>query len=145
MTGPPSITVSALSRDTCDERRVLLFLSWKVLILVLLLFLLMRPRPAFQNPAVERWFHQPSIRSLYCDHDSLFRLPDCSGGKAPNQPNDDLLLHQGGPRAALHANQLRITGLATQHPVHSYRQLSGDCDFGHATAPAQLQALIVLL
>jgi hypothetical protein len=27
--------------------------------------LLMRPRPAFQNPAVEIWFHQPSIRSLY--------------------------------------------------------------------------------
>ena len=63
------------------------------------------------------------------------------GGKAPNQPNDELLRHQGGPRAALHANQLRITGLAAQHPVHPYRQLSGDRNLGHATAPAQLQSL----
>jgi hypothetical protein len=28
---------------------------------------------------VEVWFHQPSIRSLASDHDSLFRLPDFFG------------------------------------------------------------------
>jgi hypothetical protein len=116
-----------------------------VLLLGLLLLFAHATKARFQNPTVDVWFHQPSIRSLTSDHDSLFRLPDFfQGGKAPNQPNDDLLLHQGGPRAALHANQLRITGPAAQHPVHPYRQLSGDRDLGYATAPAQLQSLIVL-
>ncbi len=70
--------------------------------------------------------------------------PTSQGGKAPNQADDELLLHQGAPRAALHANQLRVTGLAAQHPVHAHRQLSGDRNLGHAAAPAQLQSLIVL-
>jgi hypothetical protein len=35
-------------------------------------------RVSFQNLAVETWLHQPSIRSLTSDHDSLFRLHDCS-------------------------------------------------------------------
>ena len=116
-----------------------------VLLLGLLLLFAHATKARFQNPAVEVWFHQPSIRSLTSDHDSLFRLPDFfQGGKAPNQANDVLLAHQGAPRAALHANQLRITCRAAQHPVHPYRQLSSDRNLGHATAPAQFQSLIVL-
>lgn len=42
------------------------------------------------NPAVDVWFHQPSIRSPATDHDSLFRRPDRSGSKLPNQPSDEL-------------------------------------------------------
>ena len=72
-------------------------------------------------------------------------FPPVRKGKAPNQSNDDLRPHQGAPRAALHANQLRVTSLAAQHPVHPYRQLSGNRDLGHAIAAAQLQALLVLL
>jgi len=79
------------------------------------------------------------------DHDSLFELPDLSrGGKAPNQANDVLLAHQGAPRAALHANQLRVIRRAAQHPVHPYRQLAGDRDLRHSAAPPQLQPLVVL-
>ena len=102
---------------------------------MLLLLFAHATKARFQNPAVEVWSHQPSIRSLTSDHDSLFRLPDFfQGGKAPNQANDVLLAHQGAPRAALHANQLRIMGRAAQHPVHPYRQLPGDCDLGHTAA-----------
>ena len=98
-----------------------------MLLLGLLLLFAHAAKARFQNPAVEVWFHQPSIRSLTSDHDSLFRLPDFfREGKAPNQPNDELLLHQGGPRAALHANQLRITGLAAQHPSITVSALSRD-------------------
>ena len=81
--GPPSITVSALSRDTSTYRRFFFFLWWKVLVLVLLLGLLLlfahATKARFQNPAVDVWFHQPSIRSLISDHDSLCRLPDFFG------------------------------------------------------------------
>lgn len=116
-----------------------------MLLLGLLLLFAHATKARFQNPTVDVWFHQPSIRSLTPDHDSLFRLPGFfQGGKAPNQANDVLLAHQGAPRAALHANQLRIIGLAAQHPVHPYRQLPGDRNLSHATAPAQLQPLIVL-
>jgi hypothetical protein len=31
---------------------------------------------SLKNHAVENWFHQPSIRSLTSDQDSLFELPD---------------------------------------------------------------------
>ena len=61
-----------------DSRRVLTFPSWKVwvLLLVLRLFLLMRPRPAFR---IARW-KLGSTNHLSghftSDHDSLFRLPD---------------------------------------------------------------------
>jgi hypothetical protein len=98
----------------------------------------------FQNPAVE-----PGSTNHLSGHlfPIMIRCSDSSttrGGKVPNQPNDDLRAHQGGPRAVLHANQLRVAGLAAQHPVHPYCQLSGDRDLRHTPAPAQLQSLIVL-
>jgi hypothetical protein len=113
--------------------------------LVLLSLFAHATKARFQNRAVEALI-PPTIYPV-TRLPTMIRVsdsPTAQGGKAPNQPNDELLLHQGGPRAALHANQLRITGLAPQHPVHSYRQLSGDRNLGHATAPAQLQSLIVL-
>src|SRR5208283_4795520 len=62
---PPSITVSALSRDTTTSEGFCLFPSWKILplFLPLLLFLAHATKARLQNPAVEVWFHQPSIRS----------------------------------------------------------------------------------
>src|SRR5258708_19427584 len=35
------------------------------------------------NPAVERSFHQPSIRSSTTDHDSFFELPACASSHGP--------------------------------------------------------------
>src|SRR5271157_1810193 len=63
--GAPSITVSALSRDTSSGRRVLTFPSWKVLILVLLLLLLFAhaTKARLQNPAVEQLV-PPTIYSI---------------------------------------------------------------------------------
>jgi len=57
--GPPSITVPALSRDTCSGEGFFGFdfPSWEVLILVLLLFLLMRPRLAFRESCSGTRFH----------------------------------------------------------------------------------------
>jgi hypothetical protein len=46
---------------------------------VLLLFFAHSTKARFENRAVENWFHQPSIRSLTSDHDSLFELPDLLG------------------------------------------------------------------
>lgn len=67
-----------------------------MLLSVLLLLFARATKARFQNPAVEVWFHQPSVQPLTSDHDSSFRLPDFfQGGKAPNQPNDELLLHEG--------------------------------------------------
>src|SRR5271157_504715 len=74
--GPPSITVSALSRDTWTSEGFWFFPSWKVLVLLLVLLLLMRPRPAFR---IARWkLGSTNHLSGHCrsDHDSLFRLPD---------------------------------------------------------------------
>jgi hypothetical protein len=112
--------------------------------LVLLLILLIRPRLASR---IVQWKLVPL--TIYPVSLPLIMIrcadsPTVRGGKAPNQPNDDLLLHQGGPRAALRANQLRITRLAAQHPVHPYSQLASDCDLGHAAATTQFQSLIVL-
>ena len=89
-------------------------------------------------------FHQPSIRSLTSDHDSLFRLPDSSGRQGAQSAQRWTVFHQGGPRAALHANQLRITRRAAQHPVHPHGQLAGHGHFGHRSPTAKLQTLIHL-
>src|ERR1019366_3026676 len=35
--------------------------------------------PLLESCGGRNWFHQPSIRSLTSDHDSLFRLPDVLG------------------------------------------------------------------
>jgi hypothetical protein len=54
---------------------------------VLLLFSAHATKARFQNRAVEVWFHQPSIRSLDSDHDSLFGLPDFLGeARRPIRP-----------------------------------------------------------
>ena len=90
------------------------------------------------------WFHQPSIRSLISDHDSLFRLPDFSGRRGAQSAKRWIVLHQGGPRATSHANQLRVIHLATQHPVHAHRQFPGDRHVRHAAATTQPQSLIIL-
>ncbi len=65
-------------------------------------------------------------------------FPTLREGKAPNQSNDELLRHQGGPRAALHANQLRVIGLAAQHPIHPHGQLASDGDLSYTGASPQL-------
>jgi len=148
--GQPSITVSALSRDTCRLRGVgfdfpFVERFWfGCCVWCCFLFFAHRPRLASR---ILRWklgstshLFGHLLPTMIRDSDS----PTFWGGKAPNHSNDELLRHQAAPRAALHANQLRITGLATQHPVHPYRQLAGDGDLSHATAPAQLESLIVL-
>src|SRR5271157_4407887 len=62
---PPTITVSSLSRHPTTSYGFCLFPSWKLLplFLPLLLFLAHATKARLQNPAVEAWFHQPSIRS----------------------------------------------------------------------------------
>ena len=66
----------------------------------------------FQNPAVELGSTSHLFGHSTSDHDSLFRLPAYREARRSNQSNGDLLLHQGGPRAALHANQLRVVDFA---------------------------------
>ncbi len=91
-----------------------------MLLLGLLLLFAHATKARFQNPAVEVWFHQPSIRSLTSDHDSLFRLPDfLQGGKVPNQANDVLLAHQGAPRAGGWPRLLILPASATQRVPRS--------------------------
>ena len=137
--GAPSITVSALSRDTCTGEGFFRFC-----------FSLRRgfrfgvasdfcsfDQGSLRESSSGTWFHSPSIRSLLLQ--IMIRYPDsptARGGKVPHQQYGELLRHQGAPRAALHANQLRITGLAAQHPVHANRQLAGDRNLGHAPAAA---------
>ena len=77
--GFPSITASALSRDTCafDRRPRFVRSVFFVFLTRSLCFCPTKARTV--NPSVERWFHQPSIRSLTTDHDSCFELPACAG------------------------------------------------------------------
>jgi len=145
--GPPSITVSALSRDTCSRGG---FVGFAFPFVEGFDFGVAFDVCSFGQGSrlrILQWNSVPLTIYPVSPLPIMIRCADSPtprGGKAPNQPNDDLLLHQGGPRAALRANQLRITGLAAQHPVHAYRQLAGDRNLGHAAAPAQLQSLIVL-
>ena len=132
LNGAPSITVSALSRDTWTSEgfafpfvEVLFFDSRSL------------TKARFQNPAVDICSTSHLFGHSTSDHDSWFRLPARPGGKALHQANGDLLLHQGAPRAALHANQLRVVHLATQHPVHPHRQFPGDRDLRYAAATTQ--------
>src|SRR5437764_11847911 len=79
--GPPSITVSALSRDTSSSEGIL---GFDFPFVEGFDFGVAFDLCSFdQGPLSESrggtWFHQPSIRSLDSDHDSLFRLPNCSG------------------------------------------------------------------
>src|SRR5271157_4879335 len=90
--GPPSITVSALSRDTCtgegfDFPFVEGFGFAVALGVAFAVALLMRPRPAFR---ILRWkFGSTNHLSGHSisDHDSLFRLPDSFGeARRPIRP-----------------------------------------------------------
>jgi len=79
--GHPSITVSALSRDTSSSEGIL---GFDFPFVEGFDFGVAFDLCSFdQGPLSESrggtWFHQPSIRSLDSDHDSLFRLPNCSG------------------------------------------------------------------
>ena len=47
------------------------------------------------NPAVERWFHQPSIRSSTSDHDSCFELPACAGRQGAQSETRSQVRDQG--------------------------------------------------
>jgi len=146
MSGAPSITVSALSRDTSSAEGFAFDFPFVEGFAFGVAFAFCS---CHQGPLAESRggsFGSTSHLFGHCtsDHDSLFRLPAPPGGKALHQPNGDLLLHQGGPRAALHANQLRVIHLATQHPVHPHRQFPGDGDFRHAAATTQPEPLIVL-
>ena len=127
---------------------MLTFPSGKVLFLVLLLLLLLilahGPRLAFR---IVQWNSVPLTIYPVSRLPIMIRYTDSPtprGGKAPNQATDQLLRHQSAPRAALHANQLRVTALAAQHPVHAYRQLAGDRNLAHAATAALFQALIIL-
>ena len=69
--GAPSITASALSRDTYPSDRRLRFMRSRFFFLPGI-FSFSPTKARVLNLAVERWFHQPSIRSSTADHDSCF-------------------------------------------------------------------------
>jgi hypothetical protein len=64
--GPPSITLSALSRDTWTSEGFDFSLRGGFAVVFGVAFAFAHATKArVQNPAVETWFHQPSIRSLW--------------------------------------------------------------------------------
>src|SRR6266851_8329032 len=77
--GHPSITASALSRDTSIFDRRLRFVRSRFFFLLTRNLLFCPTKARIVNPAAERWFHQPSIRSSTTDHDSCFELPAYAG------------------------------------------------------------------
>jgi hypothetical protein len=94
------------------------------------------------NPAAERWFHQPSIRSSTTDHDSCFELPACAGRQGAQSKTRSHLRDQGAPRAALHGSHLRARGCGAQQPVQLHGKFAGDGHFSHARALVKFQSSI---
>src|SRR5438105_14045889 len=84
--GQPSITVSALSRHTSSDRRILGFPSWKIL--VLLCFAHDDPKLAFQNPTMELGSTNHLFGLLLPTMIRCSDSPTARGGKAPNHSND---------------------------------------------------------
>jgi len=64
------------------------------------------------------------------------------GGRAPIQRLDLACWTTALLELPCMANQMCVIGLATQHPVQPHGQFASDGHFGHAAAPAKLQALI---
>jgi len=95
--------VSALSRDTWTSEGFDFPFEE-----ILLCFLLIDQGPLSESCGARFGSTSHLFGHSTPDHDSLFRLPALREARRSNQPNGDLQLHQGGPRAALHANQLRV-------------------------------------
>src|SRR5436853_6878544 len=72
----------------------------------------------FVNPAVETGSTNHLFGHRTSDHDSFFRRRDRSREQGAQSAERWTRIHQGGPRAALPANQLRVICSTTQHPVH---------------------------
>jgi hypothetical protein len=122
--GAPSITASALSRDTSPSDRRLRFV--RSVFSFLTRNLLFCPTKArILNPAAERWFHQPSIRSSPSDHDSCFELPACAGRQGAQSKTRSQLRDQGAPRATLHGSHLRARGYGRAASSTTSRQVCG--------------------
>ena len=64
------------------------------------------------------------------------------GGRAPIQRLDLAYSTTAPLELPCMANQMCVIDLATQHPVQPHGQFASDGHFGHAAAPAKLQALI---
>ncbi len=137
-------TVVTVRRERCwtysgvtAELEFLFLLIRKLLILLLLT----RLQLAFR---ISRWKLVPP--TIYSVSDStMIRCsdsPTLSGRQGAQSAQRWTVFHQGGPRAALHANQLRVIRRAAQHPVHPHGQLAGHGDFRHRGPTTKLQTLI---
>jgi len=122
--GAPSITASALSRDTSPSDRRLRFVRSVFSFLTRNLFFC-PTKARILNPAAERWFHQPSIRSSTSDHDSCFELPACAGRQGAQSKTRSHLQDQGAPRATLHGSHLRAPGCGRAASSTTSRQVCG--------------------
>ncbi len=71
------------------------------------------------------------------------QLASISSNRASSRRKTRTCVHQAAARVDLHANQLRVIALFTQHPAQPHGQFSRDGDLGHRTTPAKLQPLIV--
>ena len=77
-----------------------------------------------KSSAMERWFHQPSIRSFH--HDSRCKLPGFPRRQGAHSASRWIdRFHHGVTRATPQTNQLRkqfsVIGPAAQHPVQPHR------------------------
>ena len=140
--GHPSITASALSRDTSAFDRRLRFVRSRFFVFLPEIFSFSPTKARIVNPAVERWFHQPSIRSSTTDHDSCFELPACAGRQGAQSKRRSHLRDQGAPRATLHGSHLRARGCGAQHPVQLHGKFACHGHFGHARALVKFQSSI---
>src|SRR5579859_7485046 len=126
--GWPSIRGKALSRTkySCRCRSIAM------------LTMLLRRRPTEEVKFVYKsscggTHVPPAIDSIHIRRTMIFLYehPTMLGGRAPNQSDGLACADQGHPRAALHANDLRIRCAAPQHPVESYSQLARHRHSGH--------------
>ena len=99
----------------------------------------------WKSSAMERWFHQPSIRSFH--HDSRCRLPGFPRRQVAHSASGWIdRFHHGATRATPQTNQLRqqcsVIGPAAQHPVQPHRQAARHRHLRNLTPPTEFQPLI---
>src|SRR5258708_11671457 len=132
----PSMTSSALSRDTCSV------LLWVLLRCSLTRTLFLRDQGSFSNHSVKpRRFHHPSIRSRTATMITRSISPTVQGGRVPTQThglNHDhrmtrAALH-GNPGSAAHSPGLRAAS-STTAPLTPARWLLSPT-LGTCVAPA---------
>src|SRR5712692_9733787 len=106
---------------------------------LLMLLLLTRLQLAFR---IWRWKLVPP--TIYSVSGTMIRCSDSRlfGRQGAQSAQRWTVFHQGGPRAALHANQLRVIRRAAQHPVHPHGQLASHGNLRHRGPTAKLQTLI---